>query len=100
MLFFLLAQQDTAPSGGAMFAEYGILGAISAAMFVALRMLWTRIDRQLDEERQRGDRLEAQLSEVNKFISQELSGLLVRATLAMRDVTEAVQQRDRDRSDK
>lgn len=91
MLAFLLAQQvdpitSTLP-------QYGAIGILALVGLIAVWMLWKRIDRIYDAERERADRLEAELLKLNALISSELSGHLVRATEAMREVTDMVRHR-------
>lgn len=86
--------------------QYGAVGVLALVGLVGVWILWKRIDRAteaereryerlLEGERQRADRLEAQLLSLNGLISSELSGHLVRATEAMKGVTEMLRNRDR-----
>lgn len=98
MQSFLLAQQvnpivDTLP-------QYGAIGILALVGLLGMWMLWKRIDRIYEEEHKRADRLEAELLSLNKLISSELSGHLVRATEAMREVTTMLRHRARDRGDR
>lgn len=98
MLAFLLAQQvdpitTTLP-------QYGAIGILALVGLVAATVLWKRISQINDAERARADRLETELLALNKLISSELSGHLVRATEAMREVTDMLRHRDRDRGDR
>lgn len=93
MLLLLLAQQvdpitSTLP-------QYGAIGILALVGLIGVRLLWKRIDRIYDDEHKRADRLEAELIALNKLISSELSGHLVRATEAMREVTTMLRHRDR-----
>ena len=90
---FLLAQQvdpitSTLP-------QYGAIGVLALVGLIGVRLLWKRIDRIYDDEHKRADRLETELIALNKLISSELSGHLVRATEAMREVTTMLRHRDR-----
>lgn len=75
--------------------QYGAIGILALVGLVGVWIMWKRIDRMYEAERQRADRLEAELISLNKLISGELSGHLVRATEAMREVTTVVRNRDR-----
>lgn len=93
MLAILLAQQvdpitSTLP-------QYGALGILALVGLIGIWMLWKVVARIIEAERQRADRLEAELISLNKLISSELSGHLVRATEAMREVTDMLRHRDR-----
>lgn len=98
MLSFLLAQQanpiiDTLP-------QYGAVGILALVGLLGMWMLWKKIDRIYEDEHKRADRLEAELLKLNALISSDLSGTLVRATEAMREVTDMLRHRGRDRGDR
>ena len=94
----LLGQQANPVTDGLI--QYGAVGILALVCLIAVRMLWKRIDRIYEDEHRRADRLEAELISLNKLISSELSGHLVRATEAMREVTDMLRHRDRDRGDR
>ncbi|MEU2106507.1 hypothetical protein [Nocardia sp. NPDC019255] len=96
MLFALLAQQQVEPFSTGL-VQYGAVGLLALAGLMAVVVLWKRISLIVDAERARADRLEAELLALNKLITSELSGHLVRATEAMREVTDMLRHRDRDR---
>jgi type VI protein secretion system component VasK len=96
VLFYLLAQQQVDPIATTL-PQYGAIGILALVGLVASVALWRRITAINDQERQRADRLEKALLDLNDHISKELSGHLVRATEAMREVTEMLRHRDRDR---
>lgn len=91
---FLLAQQQVEPILNTL-PQYGAIGILALVGLMGVWIMWKRIDRIYEAERQRADRLEAELISLNKLISGELSGHLVRATEAMREVTDMVRHRDR-----
>lgn len=85
--------------------QYGAIGILALVALIALRILWKRQEtmydamlkqqaEMYDKAVERGDRLETELLLSNKLISGELSGHLVRATEAMREVTDVL-KRDR-----
>lgn len=90
----LLAQQqmDTVSTT---LIQYGAVGVLALVGLIAVWVLWKRISLIVDAERARADRLEAELLALNKLISSDLSGHLVRATEAMREVAEILRHRDR-----
>lgn len=103
MLLFLLAQaqaqaqQQVQPITGDALAQYGAVGFLATVGLIAVVVLWRRISAIADAERARADRLEAELLAQNSRVSNEFSGVLVRATEAMREVTDMLRHRDRDR---
>lgn len=110
MLLFLLAQQQVDPVSNTL-VQYGPVGILALAGLSAVVALWKRISARddaerarisaiNDAERARADRLETELLALNRLISSELSGHLVRATEAMREVTDMLRHRDRDRGDR
>ncbi|MEV0357095.1 hypothetical protein AB0H71_13640 [Nocardia sp. NPDC050697] len=95
MLLFLLSQaQPMEPVSGTL-VQYGAVGIIALVALTAVAVMWKRMSQMNDAERARGDRLEAELLGQNKLISSEFSGVLVRATEAMREVTDMLRHRDR-----
>lgn len=92
MLLFLLSQQQVDPITSTL-PQYGAIGILALVGLTAAAVLWKRISQIGDAERQRADRLEAELLKLNALISSELSGHLVRATEAMREVTDMVRHR-------
>lgn len=88
----LLAQQQI-DAVSTTLLQYGAVGVLAMAGLIAVWVLWKRISLIVDAERARADRLEAELIALNKLISSELSGHLVRATEAMREVTDMLRHR-------
>jgi hypothetical protein len=88
------AQQQVEPITGDSLAQYGAVGILAGAGLIAVVVLWRRISAIADAERARADRLEAELLAQSKLISNEFSGVLVRATEAMREVTDVLKHRD------
>jgi len=93
------AQQQVEPVSTTL-VQYGAVGVLALVGLIAAAVLWKRISLIVDAERARADRLETELLALNKLISSELSGHLVRATEAMREVTDMLRHRDRDRGDR
>lgn len=92
-----LAQQADPIANGLL--QYGAVGILALVGLIAVWILWKRIDKIYDQlfraERERADRLESELRDLNKLITGELSGHLVRATELMREVTDMLRHRDR-----
>lgn len=102
-----LAQQTSDPTGGILL-QYGAIGVIALIGLWATYFLYKRQERQAEKEterwekekedlradikfeRDRGDRLEAELLSLHGRISGEFAGKLERATGAMVTITEAV----------
>lgn len=86
-------------SADSVLLQYGAVGVLALVSIGAVITLWKRQEKNYDKtyeaERQRGDRLESELLALNKLISSELSGHLVRATEAMKEVTDLVRRRER-----
>lgn len=99
MLLILLAQQQVDPVVVSPLLQYGALGVLASIGLIGVGVLWKQIRQINEQERARADRLESELLALNKLISSELSGHLVRATEAMREVTTMLRHRDRDRGD-
>ncbi len=95
MLLFLLAQAQPMEPVSSTLVQYGAAGVLALAGLIAVGVMWKRMSQMIDNERARGDRLEAELLAQNRLISSEFSGVLVRATEAMREVTDMLRHRDR-----
>lgn len=98
MLAFLLTQQQVQPIVGDTLVQYGAVGVLALVGLSAVWVLWKRLSSIIDAERARADRLESELLALNKLITGEFSGNLVRATEALREVS-MQRHRDRDRGD-
>lgn len=91
----MLLSQQQMDTVSTTLTQYGAVGMLALVGLMAVWVLWKRISLIVDAERARADRLEAELLALNKLISSELSGHLVRATEAMREVTDMLRHRDR-----
>lgn len=83
---YLLAQQVPSQIASPIL-QYGAIGVLALVGLIAVVLLWKRVDKLYDAEHERADRLETELLNLNRLINTELSGHLVRATEAMREVT-------------
>lgn len=102
LLTLLLTQQPIDPIATGLL-QYGAVGVLALSGIYTVRVLWKRQERlfedmhkqtleSLAKEQQRGDRMEVELLSMHKLVSGELSGHLVRATEAMREVTSMLRQ--------
>jgi peptide subunit release factor 1 (eRF1) len=64
-------------------AQYGAVGVIATLAFGAVRVLFARVEKEQQRERDRADRLEAELRDLNKTIHTSYSAVLNDATRAV-----------------
>jgi len=83
-----LAQQPTDPTGALL--QYGALGVLTLLAVIAVRVMYLRMVQQYDRERERADRLEAELRELNTTIRGDYVGTIGNATRAISEATDAV----------
>lgn len=72
------------------FIQYGALGVITLLALGAIRVLFLQLQKVLDLERQRGDRLEAELREHNKTAQEKYMLTMTEATRVMSEVVNAI----------
>ncbi|MFI5542080.1 hypothetical protein ACIA5H_37565 [Nocardia sp. NPDC051900] len=89
----LLAQQQVVEPVSGTLVQYGAVGVFALVELAVVWVLWRRLERINDAERQRADRLEKQLLDFYELVGSKLSGELVRATEVMREVAESYRQR-------
>lgn len=65
------------------FVQYGAVGIIAALAIVVARVLFVRVEQEQQRERDRADRLEAELRELNRTIHSSYSVVLNDATRAV-----------------
>lgn len=82
---------DTTP----ILAQYGALGVMVIAAFVAVRILFQRTTDAYNRERERADRMEQEVQRLNLVIQEKMLPILHEATRAISEALE--QQRRRDR---
>lgn len=70
--------------------QYGALGAITLCALGAVRVLFQREAKSLDLERQRADRLEEELRQLNNSIHEKYVPALTRSAEVLTRVTEAI----------
>lgn len=96
LVAILLAQQADPVSTG--LTQYGPLGIFTAALLATVGILWRRLERTNEAERERADRLEAELIELYKKSLTDTGLLLLKASEIMRDTIDTLkQQRGGDR---
>lgn len=84
---WLLAQ---AADTSSVFIQYGALGVIALLALGAVRVLFQQSVKALDLERQRADRLEAELKETNKTVQEKYMATLTEATRVMSEVVATI----------
>lgn len=84
---WLLAQ---AADTSSVFIQYGALGVIALLALGAVRVLFQQSVKALDLERQRADRLEAELKETNKTVQEKYMATLTEATRVMSEVVSTI----------
>jgi hypothetical protein len=72
--------------------QYGALGVLTLAAMAAVRALFQRETRTLELERQRRERLENELRELNESIRREHIPILERATTAIAQALETIRK--------
>jgi hypothetical protein len=77
--------------------QYGALGATLVLAVAAIRILFGLNTRALDRERERADRMEAEVARLNGLIQDKMLPTLHEATKTLSQVLDQ-QQRRRDRS--
>lgn len=86
----ILAQ--TPADTSSVFIQYGALGAIALMALFAVRILFQREVKALDLERQRADRLEEELRQLNKTVQERYVTTLTEATHTMSELLETVRK--------
>lgn len=77
------------------FVQYGAVGTIAALALLAVRVLFGRMERDQKRERDRADRLENELRELNKTINTGYSVVLHDATKAIAEALAFVRKHGR-----
>lgn len=83
-----LAQTEADPTS--VLLQYGALGAVALFAVVAVRVMYQRIVQAYEHERDRADRLEQELRELNQTIRGDYVGTIGSATRAISEATDAV----------
>ncbi|MGW6790068.1 hypothetical protein [Streptomyces chartreusis] len=69
--------------------QYGALGVLAVLALAAVRVLFARLTAQLDQQTERGDRLEEELRKLNETVRSDYIANLNRATQAISDANRA-----------
>lgn len=72
--------------------QYGAIGVIAVAAMVALRVVYGKLSEAYDHERERADRLEAELRRLNDTVRTEYVTTIAQATRAVSDALAAVRR--------
>lgn len=88
---YLLEVAETAnadPTG--ILLQYGALGVLTLLAVFAVRVMYARLVAAYEREKERADRLEGELRQLNSMIRSEYVGTIGNATRAIADANEAV----------
>lgn len=88
---FLLDVAGTAdgdPTGALL--QYGALGVLTILAVFAVRVMYARLVAAYEREKERADRLENELRQLNEMIRNDYVGTIGNATRAIADANEAV----------
>lgn len=75
--------------------QYGALGVIALLALAAVRVLFQREVRALDLERQRADRLEDELRQLNRTVQERYVTTLTEVARVMSDVVDEMKRSGR-----
>jgi len=92
---FVLAADPT--SVDSTLLQYGAIGVIAVVALLAVRVLFKRETEAYDREKERADRLEAELTKLNQAIQERYLVALNDATRAVADALSRLGQTRRDR---
>lgn len=76
-------------------AQYGALGVMVIAAGAIIRVLFQREIAAHDREKQRADRMEAEVSRLNAVIQDKMLPILHEATVAISEALHEEQRKDR-----
>lgn len=81
------------------FLQYGAIGALLVIALYTIKMLYQRLDKAHERDRERADKATEQLNQLNQIIREQIVVQLTRATDAQSRVTELLTElrHDRDR---
>jgi hypothetical protein len=72
--------------------QYGAIGVLALAALMSARVMFNRLNEVYKLERERADRLEAELSKLNATVRDEYIQTLSKATRAIADALAAVRR--------
>jgi hypothetical protein len=79
---------DAAP----IFLQYGAIGAIALLALIAVKVMFDRLNEEAAYHKQRADRYEIELRQLNETVRTEYLGTLAKATEAISDALAAVRR--------
>lgn len=88
MVALLAAETPSDPTG--VLLQYGALGVLTLLAIIAVRVMYQREVAAYEHERDRADRLEQELRDLNATIRSEYIGTISQATRAIAEANEAV----------
>lgn len=74
------------------FLQYGAIGVIALLALIAVKVLFDRLNDEATYHKQRADRYEAELRQLNETVRTEYLGTLAKATEAISDALAAVRR--------
>jgi hypothetical protein len=93
MIYELFQAASTNTSIDTSFVQYGAVGIIAALALLAVRVLFKRETEAYDREKERADRLEAELLKLNTAIQERYLIALQDATHAVADALSRMRER-------
>jgi hypothetical protein len=81
------------PTGAeSMLIQYGALGILALVSIIAVRILFNRLSDAYNRERDRADRLEAELKSLNDVIRSDYLGTIAKASDAIGEANRVVSE--------
>jgi len=74
------------------FLEYGAIGAIALLGIVWFKVSMVKLQEAYEREKQRADRLEEELTQLNRLLRTEYMSAIQRSALALNDANRAVNE--------
>lgn len=74
------------------YLQYGALGAIALTALFAVKIMYANAQKTFEQERERADRLEAELRQLNETIRNEYITTISAATRAIADALAALRR--------
>lgn len=87
---FILLAQVTSADPTSVLLQYGALGVMVLAAGIAVRVMYGRLVSAYEREKERADRLETELRQLNQMVRNEYVGTIGSATRAIADANQAV----------
>lgn len=84
---------QASPPSDNVFLQYGAMGVLAGLAILAVKVLFQKNSQAYDRERERADRLEAELQRLNNLIQDKYLTTLAEATRAISDAMAYVRDR-------